>query len=608
MEGKILNYMGKFEEIIWFFLRLGLLWAALFAGLIYLVVPLQLITYVPWDVTLWSLLLFVVFITIIIISGRNIKNLFGVLGATLIFVGMWFIVNESLVKNDQYEFLPRIGMLGWVVLVLMSLEAIIVFFYLCSVLIQIIQKRLKIKNSFAAMKEQMIRQRNAIFVSGFILLMAGGYLIIASWPTPMGEIEIQPLDYQARFAFWGSHYHTRYTSTQIDALNRHKVIISPYTVSLDGSNATATAFIDEMNWWKTNAPNVSFLPAVLGVPGIFVWDGAVGSTALAKYIVGLVQQNNLTNIIGLSFDWESPVKASLGNVSYAPDRIRHEVAKADWQEFFDWMEIHAPDMFLSCVNYWEMAQDLVDDDFDLHVKQTFLTYELPYWDEYAPMIYRCGYRGEKPYGDVPRWDPSLSVGTTYDFYLQMREHANGVKRVHGDTSRLGVYLGITNCTCYGRDIEVWEYGEYQGSGYDMLVRDALIVKSFGAPIITLFILDTVIENGYSMGGVFESYGDDFLDRYNASVNGVNSTKSFTITKGPMDIGDNFIPDLYKNAYLDILYNLDALGFAILIYIAYVVSTGILVTQSTPKSITKKIKPNIPTPISIAGEDNEPRFE
>ena len=220
-----------------------------------------------------------------------------------------------------------------------------------------------------------------------------------------------------------------------------------------------------------------------------------------------------------------------------------------------------------------MAQDVVDDDFDLHVRDRYLTYELPYWDEYAPMIYRCWYKGTKPYGDVPTWEPGTNVATTYDFYSYMREHAEGVKRVHGDTSRLGVYIGITNCTCYGRDVKVYEYGEYQGTGYEMLVRDTLIAKSFGAPIITVFILDTVPENGYSMGGVFDSYGDDFLDNFNASVNGENSTKAFTIRKGPPKIANNLVIELYRLVYIDLLYNWNRTWLAILLSLVNIVATG-----------------------------------
>ena len=193
---------------------------------------------------------------------------------------------------------------------------------------------------------------------------------------PQGDITIQPQDYQARFCILGNHNHETYSAVQIDALNRHHVIISPYSVHLDGTNETETAFVEEMNWWAANAPNVQFLPAIWGIPGGYVWDGVTGTIPLAKRVVGLVKDNNLTNVMGLSFDWESPIKNELGNVTDEPNLERHQAAVQEWKEFFLWMDVNAPEMFLSCINYWEMAQDVVDDDFDLHVRDRYLTYEL----------------------------------------------------------------------------------------------------------------------------------------------------------------------------------------------------------------------------------------
>lgn len=379
--------------------------------------------------------------------------------------------------------------------------------------------------------------------------------------TIIGHILITPQDYTAQFAFWGSHYHTRYTTTQLEELDQYGAIIAPYTVGALITESERTDFINEMIWWKNNYPNVKFLPAVLGIPGLFVWDGAENTTKLAKEIAQLVLDNSLTNVIGLSFDWERPVESDLHGISDAPNRTRHEESIARWNEFFDWMEDNAPQLITSCINYVGMSQDTIDGDFDLHYLECYNTFEVPRWDEYAPMIYRCGYKGTRPYGDYPTWPSSISVPTTYDFYRELKAHVDGVKRVHGNTDRAGVYIGITNCTCYGDDVEVYEFGEYLGKGFDVLVRDALICKHFGIPTITIFILSTEIENGYSMGGVFDSYGDDFLDRFNEAVNGPESTTPFSIPIGSIDVDSAFLPEGIRNYLMDYLYNLDSLiGF------------------------------------------------
>jgi hypothetical protein len=315
-------------------------------------------------------------------------------------------------------------------------------------------------------------------------------------------------------------------------------------------------FINETKWWRDNYSEVQFLPAIIGIPGGFVWDGsALGTTEMAKDVVNLVHSENLTNIKGLSFDWESPREAELNGISDTPNATRHAEAIQIWTEFFNWMDLNAPELILSNINYVEMGADLWDGDFDLHIQERYITYELPRWDEYAPMIYRCPYRFTRPFGDIPTY-PAGRVDTTYQFYEQLHSHVDAVKKVHGDTQRVGVYIGITNCTCYGRDINITEFGEYLGTGYDVLVRDTLICKSFRIPTITIFILTTEIENGYSMGGVFESYGDDFLDTFNTSINGPQSTQSFVILVDPAYLDSNLIPERIKPYLKDLLFNLN----------------------------------------------------
>ena len=51
-----------------------------------------------------------------------------------------------------------------------------------------------------------------------------------------------------------------------------------------------------------------------------------------------------------------------------------------------------------------------------------------------------------------------------------------------------------------------------------LMRDVLICKHFGVKEVTFFLLFDAPENEYVMGGVFSSYGMDFLDVMNATVN------------------------------------------------------------------------------------------
>jgi hypothetical protein len=245
------------------------------------------------------------------------------------------------------------------------------------------------------------------------------------------------------------------------------------------------------------------------------------------------------------------------------------------------MEINAPEMITSNINYISTSIDPWDGDYDIHYIERYTTFEVPRWDEYAPMIYRCPYRGTKPYGDTPKWI-NTNIATTFDFYSELKIHADGVMRVHNDSKRIGVYIGITNCTCYGRDVEINEYGQNLGNGYDVLVRDTLICKSFGLQRVTIFILTTEIENGFSMGGVFDSYGDDFLDRFNESVNGPNANTPFKIPRHGISYKSNLIPSTMFLYLKDALYNLNQPGYFIVLLLAITVPVVLIIKPKIAK--------------------------
>ncbi|MHA1734459.1 MAG: hypothetical protein ACTSU5_21180 [Promethearchaeota archaeon] len=379
----------------------------------------------------------------------------------------------------------------------------------------------------------------------------------AAWNVP---ITVQPRDYQAEIAFWGLHDPANYTDAQKAALDRHGVTIVHFD-TIDVQNATlAPVYVSRLEYWRDNYPRVRFMAAIPAPRGGFVWDGeSAGTIKLAEAYITLAREHNLTNFVGVSFDWEKPQNptrlAELG-IDVAPNATRHAESRKLWNEFFTWKEANAPGMRTEAVNYVKTSLDVHDGDDDLQVLLRYDVFDVPFYDSYAPMVYRGDCSGTKPYGDVPRWEPGDAPDDPYWFYGMMEMHAKAVERAFGDRTRLGVYLGITNCTCYGSDVEQYVHGEPAGYGYDALVRDALVAKHFGAPTITLFLLNTVVDpKGYSMGGVFDSYGDDFLDRFNESINGANSTKPFRVWYSP-SIDDNYacvdyFQYLVVDAFLDL---------------------------------------------------------
>jgi hypothetical protein len=137
----------------------------------------------------------------------------------------------------------------------------------------------------------------------------------------------------------------------------------------------------------------------------------------------------------------------------------------------------------------------------------------------------------------------------YNLYFKLSILYSVLKSLNME-DKIGVYLGITNQSFMGADNRISVRGQDAGKGYDGLVTQALIAKHFGCKRITTFILNSVWEGSANMGGVFESYGDDFMDRYNTSLNGPNSLKSFEIAVvAKAGLGDDVIFDFWLNSWM-----------------------------------------------------------
>lgn len=383
-----------------------------------------------------------------------------------------------------------------------------------------------------------------ILVIPFIIMAIPGILRI--------PITITPKDYQVKFVFWGGYGQIDPTIGQ--ELNEHNATV----VFCNFGNVSGLTFITTITNYNNSYPNMSIFLSVPGTPGGSVWDGNTQNVIdYAKTIVSVVQNNNLTTVKGLAFDIEAPSVHLVQGIDASPNKARHDESIALWLDFFNWMDLNAPELELSAINYVESGIDVFDRDYDLHYirRYSFLDLDTQALDEYAPMSYRGWYMGTKPYGDTMENNPIVNYldGGPYWVYTQMYLLAEALDMKFGNHDKIGVYLGITNLACYSNQ---------SAHGYNNLVRDALIAKHFGVKRISIFLLTTVMENGYYMGGVFDSYGDNFLDRFNNSINGADSNKPFQIWYKPkfnifLTFGhvDQFVFDAYSNldSFLGIIY-------------------------------------------------------
>ncbi len=378
-------------------------------------------------------------------------------------------------------------------------------------------------------------------------------------------ITITPQDFDAEIAFWAAFDNRTYTDVQKAELNQHNATLVVYHPPNIMDPERRQYYLDQMNYWKDHYPNVRFVMSIQGWVRInntgnplvdffyntFPYDGSAEGVILwAKEFMNVSHSNNLTNFVGVNTDQEAADEALLDyGVEIGANATRHAESVQLYNEFFEWRDLHYPDYVITSTMGEKAVLDEIDGDDDLQVADKVNLLDVDGWDEIAPMIYRCGCEGTPPYGDLPRPEPGDEGRPSSYVYYSMRFLQQALLHHDGNTSRLGVYLGITNCTCYGADVEQYDRdGNFVGYGYDQLVKDALIAKHFGSKIITLFILNTAMTSSkpdaHSMGGVFDSYGDGFLDDFMEDINGENSTVPFELYLEP-DTGllDDVVADL-----------------------------------------------------------------
>ncbi|MFX0100727.1 MAG: hypothetical protein ACFFCS_14220 [Candidatus Hodarchaeota archaeon] len=368
-------------------------------------------------------------------------------------------------------------------------------------------------------------------------------------PTQTIEIRTSSED-QMEIAFWASLNPNTYTLEQLESLNNHSTLLiggvqsfvtnDTYVqypdqpemwINTSKYNSSNQSFVSQCQDWLTNYPNVRIMPTIAGIPGQSVQDHcAIGTTWLAETILNATIENNLTNVVGINTDQEefgNPEKWGFEEEDLVPDIERNENATRIWNEWFERCDtLYPPGRFIYQTTFGvPSTRDMLDNDRDLDVLRTDNVFSVPGWDEYAPMLYAAG--GEN-------YEPGVhDAGKDHFSLYQDMAVLEKVLEMSGQSGKIGAFIGITGCEVFYMGNEIQLLGE-PITAYDALVQQGLIVKSFGAKRLTIFLLWTVEvkhDDGswdHNMTGVFDEYGDDFLDRYNESVNGPASDQPFHI--------------------------------------------------------------------------------
>ncbi len=378
--------------------------------------------------------------------------------------------------------------------------------------------------------------------TGLALLAVAGSMGFIQGLTMSGatarEITIEPQAGQIEFRMWANYYPAWYLAhpngTQmLDQLDRHGVTIQCTIFPLRDADGQYESFsptiypedvtnlVGNLTWFNENYPGIKFQYYAFGLGhgSNGNYEGSIYTLPMLKRFVDVCRAypSNLSNVVGTYTDWEGPSDS-------APDFSNETMNgwhQALWTDAMAYARAYFPDWTFSCCYPDSMHWDGIDGDDDLQYYHRYNVFN-PAWDDYGPMVYRSCNAKETRRG---RYDSSWMV------YTQAKGLLNGA--LDGDVAKASMWLGCTGCGPYRNDTVVYEHGAPMNfgnaTGFDALARDILILKHFGYKSVSIFHAIERFDTNPELTGFFYQYGfADALDRLNETVNGPNSTKSFTI--------------------------------------------------------------------------------
>ena len=409
-----------------------------------------------------------------------------------------------------------------------------------------------------------LKKDNHVAVLAIVVMAGFGttFMVMINRTVGAVPITIMPKEYQIQFRFWASGNPSDYTSgiwyrngtAILDAMSRHGATIQNVqfwppdenglveTFSPNYLFSAANSINTTLGWFKELYPGIKFqvYASGIGYNSSGNYEGSIYTPALIKRTVNMCRDFNITNVVGLYSDWE-------GGLKYA-NRTMNAWNQALLTDAFAYVRQYFPNWTLSCCSGTAAYWDFIDDDDDLQYFRRDNIFN-PWWDDYGPMIYRCGNTG------ATNADPWTYEGA-YGIYGNAKVVVDGI--MDGDESRASMWIGITGAQCYNPNFTIYEHGEPIGfgesKGFDNLCRDILILKHFGIPTVSFF--KATNDSDPVPLDFFNVYGSDALDRLNATVNGPNSTQSFTIWSDPMFMMKNGL------CLTDYLLNFDRLPWMV----------------------------------------------
>lgn len=377
-------------------------------------------------------------------------------------------------------------------------------------------------------QKQVVKKALSIIFIFVLIALPGVLFILNSIRIP---ITIKPQSYQVTFNFFASGaINTMYTPTEKAEMNEHKV-------NLDLAMYTSNDSVAVLDDLENQMPDVTYRLSISPSKIENLYDEVKRVTEL---MLECETNGTLHNWKGLFFDIEGHAYAWYESYDSLAGSI------SIWNQVFDYIEEKSIErgkqIDMECVNAIDFAVDgLFDGDYDMQATEGYNAYIPDRFSVYAPTCYRCW-----PVGDVITNAPRSFFDywqTSYFIYSSLNTIQAGVQ----NQNKLGIYLGITNTSCYSRDVPQTDLATWgDGTGFGNLKRDVLIAKHFGIPEVTFFLQFNANDGG-AFGGAFASYGDSFLDELNETCN-TNPPAEFQIFYSYLDetllkmIGRDFFCD------------------------------------------------------------------
>lgn len=374
-------------------------------------------------------------------------------------------------------------------------------------------------------EQKVILKRGTRSVILLALVAAPGVLAtLGATPVP---VQIVPGSQHIRFNFFAPNNDTGfYTPAVCAELEEHKV-------NLDLAVPVSNGSVPFLAALETAMPSITYRVHIYP-PRISLLAETVQSTT--ELMRACEVNGTLDQWRGFLFDIEGD------GFRWSDDFPSIEDSILEWNTMFNYIDAASaargtPIETESVASYTDVIDMAYDGDYDIQALEGYNGAVPDRFTTYAPMIYRC--LVDEP---LKPWSVFEPWYTSYFVYTKLHTLSSMV-----DAPRRGIYLGPTNTSCYSRDLYqpgLVSWGE--ATGFDNLVRDTLIAKSFGCSEVTYFLL----WDAAGFGGMFNSYGMDALDRMNASVN-TSPPASFDINYNFRDanlfwaLGRDLVCDLSK---------------------------------------------------------------